>query len=52
MQNRSVVLRRVPPSLLGVVSTLALGSFVTFAAIIVGGFYGLKLLERWVLAAE
>ena len=25
MQNRSVVLRRVPPSLLGVVSTLALG---------------------------
>ena len=34
------------------VSTLALGSFVTFAAIIVGGFYGLKLLERWVLAAE
>ena len=34
------------------VSTLALGSFVTFAAIIVGGFYGLGLLERWILAAE
>jgi uncharacterized membrane protein YedE/YeeE len=29
------------------VSTLALGSLVTFAAIIVGGFVGLRLLERW-----
>ena len=34
------------------VSTLALGSFVTFGAIVVGGFYGLKLLERWIMAAE
>lgn len=32
------------------VSTLALGSFVTFGAIVAGGFYGLKLLERWVMA--
>lgn len=32
------------------VSTLALGSFLTFAAIVAGGFQGLKLLERWVLA--
>jgi uncharacterized membrane protein YedE/YeeE len=30
------------------VSTLALGSFVTFAAIIAGGFLGLRLLERWI----
>jgi uncharacterized membrane protein YedE/YeeE len=30
------------------VSTLALGSFVTFAAIVAGGFLGLKLLERWI----
>ena len=28
------------------VSTLALGSFVTFAAIVAGGFLGLRLLER------
>jgi uncharacterized membrane protein YedE/YeeE len=28
------------------VSTLALGSFVTFAAIVAGGFIGLRLLER------
>jgi uncharacterized membrane protein YedE/YeeE len=28
------------------VSTLALGSFVTFAAIVAGGFAGLRLLER------
>lgn len=34
------------------VSTLALGSFVTFGAIVAGGFYGLKLLERWVMAEE
>jgi uncharacterized membrane protein YedE/YeeE len=30
------------------VSTLALGSLVTFAAIVAGGFVGLRLLERWV----
>ena len=29
-------------------STLALGSFITFAAIVVGGFIGMKLMERWV----
>lgn len=34
------------------VSTLALGSFVTFGAIVAGGFFGLKLLERWVMAEE
>ena len=28
------------------VSTLALGSFLTFAAILAGGFYGLRALER------
>jgi hypothetical protein len=28
------------------VSTLAVGSFLTFGAIVAGGFYGLKLLER------
>jgi len=32
------------------VSTLALGSFITFAAIVAGGFLGLRLLERWILA--
>ncbi len=32
------------------VSTLALGSFLAFAAIIAGGFLGLRLLERWTLA--
>jgi len=31
------------------VSTLALGSFVTFAAIVAGGFLGLRLLDRWIL---
>jgi uncharacterized membrane protein YedE/YeeE len=31
-------------------STLAIGSFLTFGAIIAGGFYGLKLLERWIAA--
>jgi uncharacterized protein len=30
------------------VSTLALGSFLTFAAILAGGFYGLRVLERMV----
>jgi hypothetical protein len=30
------------------VSTLALGSFLTFAAIIAGGFWGLRALERTV----
>jgi uncharacterized membrane protein YedE/YeeE len=34
------------------VSTLALGSFLTFAAIVVGGFCGLRLLERTVLDAN
>ena len=34
------------------VSTLALGSFLTFGAIVAGGFYGLQLLERWVMADE
>jgi uncharacterized membrane protein YedE/YeeE len=33
------------------VSTLALGSFLTFAAIVAGGFLGLRLLERWIGAA-
>jgi uncharacterized membrane protein YedE/YeeE len=28
------------------VSTLALGSFLTFAAMVAGGFYGLRVLER------
>jgi len=32
------------------VSTLALGSFLAFAAIVAGGFLGLGLLERWILA--
>jgi hypothetical protein len=32
------------------ISTLALGSFLSFAAIVAGGFCGLKLLERWILA--
>lgn len=30
------------------VATLALGSLVTFVAIVAGGFVGLRLLERWV----
>jgi uncharacterized membrane protein YedE/YeeE len=34
------------------ISTLALGSFVSFAAIVAGGFYGLQLLERWVLQSS
>jgi uncharacterized protein len=33
------------------VSTLALGSFLTFAAIVAGGFYGLRVLERQILAS-
>jgi len=32
------------------VSTLALGSFLTFAAIVAGGFWGLRVLERRILA--
>jgi uncharacterized protein len=32
------------------VATLALGSFLTFAAIIAGGFVGLRLLERRIMA--
>jgi hypothetical protein len=28
------------------ISTLALGSFLTFASIVAGGFYGLRVLER------
>jgi uncharacterized membrane protein YedE/YeeE len=34
------------------VSTLALGSLLTFAAIVVGGFWGLRLLERSLLDAN
>jgi uncharacterized protein len=34
------------------VSTLALGSFLTFATIVVGGFWGLRLLERTMLDAN
>jgi uncharacterized membrane protein YedE/YeeE len=33
------------------VSTLALGSILTFAAIVVGGFWGLRLMERTLLDA-
>ena len=33
------------------VSTLALGSFLTFAAIIAGGFWGLRVLERRIMAS-
>ncbi len=32
------------------VSTLALGSFVTFVALVMGGILGVKVLERWLLA--
>lgn len=32
------------------VSTLALGSFLTFVAIVAGGVYGLKVLERWLMS--
>lgn len=32
------------------VSTLALGSFITFAAIVAGAVVGLKALERWLMA--
>jgi uncharacterized protein len=32
------------------VSTLALGSFLTFAAMVAGGFHGLRVLERRILA--
>jgi uncharacterized protein len=34
------------------VSTMALGSLLTFAAIVVGGFWGLRLLERTMLDAN
>lgn len=34
------------------VSTLALGSFLTFGAIVAGGFLGLSLLERWITGAD
>ena len=33
------------------VSTLALGSFLTFAAIVAGGFWGLRVLERQIMAS-
>jgi len=33
------------------ISTLALGSFLTFAAIVAGGFWGLRVLERQIMAA-
>jgi uncharacterized protein len=33
------------------VSTLAIGSFLTFAAIIAGGFWGLDVLERQLTAS-
>jgi len=33
------------------VSTLALGSFLSLAAIIAGGFWGLRVLERQIMAA-
>lgn len=32
------------------VSTLALGSFLTFVAIVIGGFLGVRCLERWLLS--
>ena len=32
------------------VSTLAIGSFLTFVSIVAGGIYGLKTLERWLMA--
>lgn len=32
------------------VSTLAIGSFLTFAAIVTGGIHGLRTLERWLMA--
>lgn len=32
------------------VSTLAIGSFITFAAIVAGAVVGLKALERWLMA--
>jgi uncharacterized protein len=33
------------------VSTLALGSFLTFASIVAGGFWGLRVLERQIMAS-
>jgi uncharacterized membrane protein YedE/YeeE len=32
------------------VSTLALGSFITFGAIVAGAVVGLKALERWLMS--
>jgi hypothetical protein len=32
-------------------STLALGSFLTFASIVAGGFWGLRVLERQIMAS-
>ena len=32
------------------VSTLALGSYLTFVAIVAGGIYGLRTLERWLMS--
>ena len=32
-------------------STLALGSFLTFASIVAGGFWGLRVLERRIMAS-
>ena len=32
------------------VSTLAIGSFLTFVAIVLGGIWGIKALERWLMA--
>jgi hypothetical protein len=34
------------------ISTLALGSLLSFGAIVAGGFLGLQLLERWVLQSS
>jgi uncharacterized membrane protein YedE/YeeE len=33
------------------VSTLSIGSFLTFPAIVAGGFCGLRVLERWIMAS-
>ena len=32
------------------ISTLAIGSFITFAAIVTGAIVGLKALERWLMS--
>ena len=36
---------------MGTAQTLALGSFLSLAAIIAGGFWGLRVLERQIMAA-